>query len=241
MPAYAANIPADTDLLCESCGYMLNGLPNEGNCPECGTPIADSTHRSGRTLSPWETGDSLIHTSVEVTFRPARFYRSLKTRVAGPELRRARHFASIHWAVAGLLITLAIIGHYALTLGWSLHPAGFALLGATVILAFMFTAWGLTEAATRLTAWEASWRGYRLPPEVVRRALHYHAAHLLPAGGALVLIVFGYRLSLATGLLDFADTVIPYLYVLSATAIGAALYLFWTYWIGMRNLLYAND
>ena len=31
-----------------------------------------------------------------------------------------------------------------------------------------------------------------------------------------------------------------YLYVLSAEVIAGAFYLFWTYWIGMRNMMYAN-
>lgn len=241
MPVYAANIPAPTDVLCESCGYTLNGLPKEGKCPECGSSIADSTLRSGRTLSRWESGSSLIHTSIDVTFRPATFYRSLKTRVPSQYARRARQFAVIHWAVAGLLITLAILDHYTLTLVLRPNAALLGLAGAAAFSAFMVCAWGLTEVATRLTAWEAAWRGYRLPLGVVRRALHYHAAHLLPVALALAGIVFGYRTLLATGLLGFAETIVPYLYVLSAVAILTAIYLFWTYWIGMRNLLYANE
>lgn len=29
-------------LLCERCGYVIEGLPTEGACPECGKPIAES-------------------------------------------------------------------------------------------------------------------------------------------------------------------------------------------------------
>lgn len=28
--------------LCERCGYPIQGLPESGNCPECGRPVADS-------------------------------------------------------------------------------------------------------------------------------------------------------------------------------------------------------
>lgn len=34
--------PLDSSLLCVSCGYDLRGLPAEGACPECATPIARS-------------------------------------------------------------------------------------------------------------------------------------------------------------------------------------------------------
>ena len=39
--------------LCERCGYALVGLSAEGNCPECGQPIAESSpvHRTG---PPWQ-------------------------------------------------------------------------------------------------------------------------------------------------------------------------------------------
>lgn len=246
MPVSAAIVPADTDVLCESCGYTLNGLPNEGNCPECGQPVADSTLRSGRAPSPWESDGRLIHTTIAVTFRPSTFYRSLKTRVGRAQLQAATQFALIHWTLAAVIVAVAVVGHYSPTgvLQWSPGlpaAAGWAATGIVTAGAFLVTAWGLTELATRLTVWEASWRGYRLPLPVVRRALHYHAAQTLPATLALLAVVAGYRTLLAAGLLDFATTIVPYLYVLSATAIGAALHLFWTYWIGMRNLLYANE
>jgi hypothetical protein len=36
------------------------------------------------------------------------------------------------------------------------------------------------------------------------------------------------------------DGVVFYLYTLSGEVILAAIYLFWTYWIAMRNIMYAN-
>lgn len=34
--------PLDTDRACVRCSYNLRGLPTDGVCPECGTPVADS-------------------------------------------------------------------------------------------------------------------------------------------------------------------------------------------------------
>lgn len=48
----------DTSVLCITCGYDLVGLTNDDQCPECGTPAANSTR-----------GTMLIHSSPEHTAR----------------------------------------------------------------------------------------------------------------------------------------------------------------------------
>jgi hypothetical protein len=53
------------------------------------------------------------------------------------------------------------------------------------------------------------------------------------------LTVAGYHLALAAGWLDELSGV-RYLYVLSIEVLAGSAYLFKTYWIGMRNMLYAN-
>ena len=40
-------------MLCERCGYVVEGLPEDGPCPECGRPIADSLPER-RTGTPWQ-------------------------------------------------------------------------------------------------------------------------------------------------------------------------------------------
>ncbi len=40
-------------LLCERCGYVVDGLASGGACPECGLPIEDSLPES-RAGSPWQ-------------------------------------------------------------------------------------------------------------------------------------------------------------------------------------------
>lgn len=43
----------DATLLCERCGYVLEGLDERGACPECGRPIAESLP-SARTGTPFQ-------------------------------------------------------------------------------------------------------------------------------------------------------------------------------------------
>ena len=40
-------------LLCEKCGYVIEGLDTAGNCPECGKPIAESLPER-RVGTPWQ-------------------------------------------------------------------------------------------------------------------------------------------------------------------------------------------
>jgi hypothetical protein len=245
MSSGAATAASSADILCESCGYTLNGLPEGGNCPECGTPVAESTTHSSRGLPEWERQRRFWETSGRVIAQTSRFYRTLRTRVPAVSHRAAYAFALRHWLLAGFLVALASGMHYTLT---DLPAAGRAmdaqvmlmiLWTAVVTGLFVLTAMAVTHLATWLTAWEAGWRGYRLPREVVLRGLCYHAAHLLPVAIAALLTVVAYRLLWLTGLVGI-DSIVAYLGALSVVTVGGAVYLFWTYWLAMKNMLYAN-
>lgn len=47
-------------LLCEDCGYSIEGLEDESKCPECGTSVASSLP-SARTGTPWQNKRSLTN------------------------------------------------------------------------------------------------------------------------------------------------------------------------------------
>jgi hypothetical protein len=238
MTRVATIVPAESDLLCEGCGYTLNGLPDDSNCPECGKPINESIG-STRKLPAWETRltvMSFLRTSAAVLFRPTWFYQNLATR---HEITPARTFAVIHWILTSILFVAAARMHIRVYLQYGTWMGIDKNSGAMVDLIFFGliygTLHGITVIAARLTNWEATYRGLRMPLNVVLRGMYYHAAHYLPVALATAATVWGYSL------LNLPITTMPtYLYVLCGEVIVFAGYLFNTYWIGMRNMMYAN-
>jgi hypothetical protein len=252
MPRVAPRVPELSEVLCSSCGYVLDGLPETGACPECGQPIAASVG-ADRVAPAWESADlgsrgaGFVQTTTEIILRPAKFYRTFTAR--GP-LDLAGKFARLHWWIAGGLFGLTGATHavwfsYRISPHAPDFPGGawslFAVLAIGLTLLTYFTLDLTTRVAARLTNWEATYRGIRLPYEIVLRGLYYHAAHYLPVAAAAVIIVEGYQLLLLTAgnWLPFNSAMI-YLYILCGLVVLSAFYLFQTYWVGMRNMMYAN-
>jgi hypothetical protein len=237
------DVPAEADILCEHCGYGLNGLPTDGRCPECGEPIADSTTDDGRVPPAWEDGGStlarFLRTTKQVILAPANFFRHLQTRTdsdASPWFINQQHWisslffgltAAVHTDSMGFTDDLPG-GHLAI-----FYVAAIAILLARLTLHF------ITRLASALTHWEGTYWGYRLPPAVVRRVMNFHSAQLLPVAVVALLTVVTYRMMLATRVIDGRYGV-PYLVVISIEVLLAAGYLFRTYWIAMKNIMYAN-
>jgi hypothetical protein len=244
MPGSATLVPETTDLLCEGCGYTLNGLPLSGNCPECGKPIEQSIgeHRDFSLFERAPSVGAFVRTTAAVVFSPRWFYTHLIARESRPAVRL---FSEIHLGLASILFALAATGHYLWvieTIGLLRRPLralGFfvAAVPATAILLL-----GLTALATWLSALEARYWGMRLPYPVVKRGLTFHRAAYLPVGLIAAGVVWSYQLAVASRAPGFVGGQLDtyYLYTLCGLVVLCAIYLFQAYWIAMRSLMYAN-
>ena len=242
MARVAPVVPAETDILCERCGYTLNGLPESGNCPECGEPIVASIGDNLRHPAPWEvtpTWIGFVATTVAVLFRPTRFFRSITTRTNIPP---ARQFAKWHWILASLLFATTAYCHanwYLAFSGGIWAPIRRTTMWFGLVIGTFLTLTYITKLAAKLTNWEATYRGLRMPLTPVTRGMYYHAAHYLPVGLIALLTVVGFTQLYSRGFLP-ATSATTYLYVLCIEVVLGAVYLFQTYWIAMRNMMYAN-
>ncbi len=103
----------DADLLCESCGYVIAGLPESGNCPECGTPIPRSLPEA-RTGSAWQARirtcepaafTAWLSTSWNILRHPGPSFRALRANMPG-----VRSLLAINLLASGVLLALPWTG-----------------------------------------------------------------------------------------------------------------------------------
>jgi hypothetical protein len=237
-------VPAETDWLCEHCGYVLNGLNTGGRCPECGE-LTDESAQSLRKPPAWEDPAAgnivarFLQTSAKVIFQTKAFYRSLQTRA---DRTYSTKFARIYWTIVSIMLAFAGYWH----LDWSMNISRNLTLATTsaLILAIGIVIYGTffltTALAARLTHWEATYRGYRMPTQVVSRGLDYHAAHYLPVALVATITIFVFHEIQLRAPQKSAEWGMNYLYILSGEVIVSAGYLFITYWTAMKNMMYAS-
>lgn len=239
-------IPTEAETLCESCGYLLNGLPDAGACPECGFAIAASSVENPRRLPAWERGRGgtravadFFKTTAAVIFRPTDFFRNLLTRQSHP---RAATFAAVHLLIASAIAGWAVAQYLDWTHFFIWTPMGalggrMAIPAAVAVLAISIL---VLRVAARLTAWEAAYRGLRLPLPVVRRGLYYHTAHFVPVVATIAATIGVFRLLLNQPSPHWMQIATTFVYILCGEVLVGSAYLFITYWIAMRNMMYAN-
>jgi hypothetical protein len=238
MTRVAADVPAETSILCEGCGYTLDGLPTDINCPECGKPVAESAVNDERSPAPFdEPGPGRVArfftTTAAALFWPSYFFRHTTARNSP---QPALEFALIHWGLTAVLFGTAAWVH---ARNMMLTFVNLPVLAGLIAVCFL-SLWGITHLASRLTVWEARYRGIRLPRGAVLRGLYYHAAHYFPVALLALATTWGYLVLSRRGVFDAAQTGTLYLWALSGEVVVCAMYLFWTYWAAMRNMMYAN-
>ena len=130
--------------------------------------------RSSAKMAPF------LLTTSQIVFHPKRFYRSSTSR---GQIDAAYQFAQIHWWISALLFGVAAWFHWqseaALQNLKPPHWVSPALFLAFPLIAYLALSCTIALAA-RLTVWEARYRGFRLPHNVVLRGLYYHSATSCP-------------------------------------------------------------
>lgn len=181
----------DRVLLCERCGYRIEGLPHDRPCPECGRPVRSSLP-GARSGSPWQnhggqTGG--LRTAAAALRRPAALFEQIKIRGGEDEPLLAGNIAatSLLLVLAAWLASLRAIWKSEGSLG-----AG-TVLGAAAVAAIV-GGFGSVIALHGLTAVEhwgvrffGARRGWRVTRNVATSVCaHASAGWLL--SGALVLL-----------------------------------------------------
>lgn len=231
----------DTTLLCERCGYVLEGLDERGACPECGKPIAESLP-SARTGTPFQTSPGLrgfLRQCWSLVRRPAELFAAMRVE-SDPN-------ALLFFFSSGLAAISLVgpIGIFALLLGDSPEDR---VIGVTVplflwlpfVFALVFLMW-LERVGVVFFSRKRGWR----VPRPVAAAICANAAPGWIAAGALVHVGIGLMLliqrityDLPRGWRPWAETAaaaMPFLGFIAGMLIFETLV-----YIGVRRCKYAN-
>ncbi len=110
-------IPSPSALLCENCGYVLDGLNESGNCPECGNLIRESLPEQ-RIGSPWQQSPGIrswFRTNYQTIRHPVRSVDTLRE----DRLRRTTALVAVNITIAAVMPALQPI--YSRDLGHLVH------------------------------------------------------------------------------------------------------------------------
>ncbi len=233
-------------LLCERCGYVIEGLPHEGACPECGKAIAESLPER-RVGTPWQRGPSMVSLFATAWFTVRHPYGTLDVMRAGEAANRRLRFA--YNASAGGLVGLGVLAWVVPmifipfvpgdkqspeTAAWHVAFAGIACLLIAVVAYLMFEVF--TEIETRGVRFFAARRGFRLTPAM---------AQAVGAHGSVGWVIAGVGAPLSALYVPFALEYAPeesIMMVLGGLGLGGAGFLFFEAfaYLGLRRCKFAN-
>jgi hypothetical protein len=185
-------VPAEFDLLCESCGYSLIGLMVD-RCPECGASFDATALRLARV--PWlyrkrlGRASAYLQTLRFALLRPRRFAREL-CRPVRISAQDAHRFRMLTIGIASFGVAVGLAGFLQYVVGfWPPRLLSVGLLGACagVWLATFFFLLMATDLPTFI------WRGLPGRRHDLSPLHEYAAAPLvltLPAAVLFVLLIF---------------------------------------------------
>lgn len=177
-------------LLCERCGYVVEGLATDGACPECGKPIAESLpeRRAGTAWQRDPRAANLLRTWAMSLFRPVRTLDVLAERPAtDTRLRRWTLLAS------ALLLSIGYWQYGAVDVIREKPVSAVVLV--VFILACTLAVWPVLLGLTLVETWGlsviAKTRRFRVPLNARRAITAHGCVGWLLAGVSLCLVTAG--------------------------------------------------
>ncbi|MEO1007706.1 MAG: hypothetical protein AAFX79_04020 [Planctomycetota bacterium] len=248
-------------LLCERCGYVLDGIGDQAACPECGTPIARSLP-AARIGTAWQRAPSagaLLRTWSSALRRP---HRTLDAMAFDRPPRSTRRLRRATLAVAGLL-TAPTIGTLALLIlerprrsptGGMYQWSPGSVIGAMMLaLVLAIPAWlacgGVYAALTHVEARGLVLFGRQRHARVDRIIADTIVAHgaagwVVAAAGLALCLPFLWTMQLDVSLAQPAPFMSLAWRVLAYVGVGVALAGFLLFevfaWLGLRRCKFAN-
>lgn len=250
-------------LLCEACGYEIEGLEEQAKCPECGRELSESDPAKKRKGSAWQRAlrerraglarvamlvPAAAMTALSVVWSPSRTMRGVRIESRG---MRALTLANI--VIASSILTApthAGVREFVLDLWPASIASPAAVFGPTLRWAFgaaAFAMWfGLFVSLTRIermgVVFFSKRRAWRVTPTVAL-VVTGHASFLWMGAAALAV--------LAPSLVGWMSAELPLWlarYVIGSKVIAGPLgfvagmtWFEWTTFLGVRACRYANE
>ncbi len=243
----------DATLLCERCGYVVEGLPTDGPCPECGYEIAMSLPRN-RSGTPWQNHRGVGATMATGWWVVTQPRRTLdRMRIQPPRFGLLLSVAAlpIGCAVGAALVLLFELerplpggGSTAWSPGSTIGAWMLALvLGIAVTPLIAAVLWGLTWIEARGLVIFGKQNKFRVPPDLAHTIVRHGAFCWLLCGvGALLELPLLLRLGMDSGLAFGPPGRV--LYVLAFAGMVFVLLGFLAFeffaWFGLRRCRFAN-
>lgn len=139
-----ARIDADKRLLCESCGYDLEGLPDEGACAECGRRVVDSwpERRAGSAWQQRANPNAWWTTARMVAAQPRTMWERVRV-----DTTTSNTLMMTNAGIAAALPTVAMVSSSSVGIG-----SGFGRFDPAMVVTW-FAAWGGMWIALMILTW----------------------------------------------------------------------------------------